>query len=1253
MSELLFTADIDIKILEQKLKKVDEDFIKVARDAAQAGSVIDKIFKQAATDSINGMILKLNELQNAYNNLSKADRATQGSGLITQINSLSASIETAKNQFNVLETAAVGSIDSMVAKMSELQGRFSALSATDRGGSIGVDMQKEIQLLSKSIEDAKGEFVSMESVAEDSINGMITKLIELQRQYNNLSASDRVTVGSGLQDQMKVLGSDIENAKKQFVSLSNVSEDSVQGMTVKLQELNRQFNQLSAVDRGGSVGIKLAQDMAILSGEIDQVNMKMRAMAGQTKTSTNSLFGLNYSIQQIGRELPNIAYGFPLFIMAISNNLPILTDSISQARKENELLKQSGQSSTPVWKQVASSIFSWQTAMIGGVTLMTVFGSKIPGLISNLLRMKDGLKLTSEELKSLNESFAKSAGTEIGKLNSLFDALNNAKEGTIDYTEAKGAIIDQYSKNLEGMDAEYRELINVKGAYEELTKAIYETAKAKSLQELRSDLGEKLIKETTPEFENLSKLLATGVNSIYAQTIMDAARYGKELSIDAQRVVDSFTTKKTVNSDQIVGTDNLGNVQYGKKVIDYNPVVESMNKIKKVQEDTNSAMKEGEKYADAVFGSNTQSKVKNLVKELEVQLKVAQSMPQDSTANIVARNQAIKAIEDQIKAYKELGVEKEKGSGKQAEEELTKAKQALMNAIIASDQKEITFQAAKIALLEKELELRKWIAYEAVAFAKGDITQTDRSAAKNPNLVTPKGLETTTDVTKMGITGINIKGNTSSNIKGQLIELIAVDKTGPTFKKVGLETDKLNKKVKKDNEQAAKDQEKLDKDAFDSKMDKQEAILNYSRQFTSELINQLDLTEGQNSVLNGMADTVSNLAAGFLTGNPTDFLAAAFSGASTLMSAIFSGSGEDSTTKALERTNQLLEQQSAILASQDGGESYFLLAAKQYKDYGTAIELTNSKLQDSYIITKEEQAKLLALPTKPMEYTGNDPFEKAQYKKELEEYNKARKEIDAVNSEITAGMNERKNWTPEQFIAAYAAGSLILDQQQIDWLAEVTEKQKARAELLQETFRQALGFDSSEVSDSIFNGIDEGLKLGENSLGGFAQSFGDLMKKALMQSVTDAMNLDITNTFLPAYQKAIEDAIITPEERANLESIYENLVRKAETDSANIGSITDKYGTSKSSTAITGITASLTEETGSLLAGLITGMRIDTKQTGIDIRSMLNFSQNQLEIMDQQLSVLNQVEKNTRPIYRLEAIENGIKEMNTNIKNLG
>lgn len=48
------------------------------------------------------------------------------------------------------------------------------------------------------------------------------------------------------------------------------------------------------------------------------------------------------SIQQVGRELPSLAYGPKVFFSAISNNLPILADEIKRARIEYDLLKNRG-----------------------------------------------------------------------------------------------------------------------------------------------------------------------------------------------------------------------------------------------------------------------------------------------------------------------------------------------------------------------------------------------------------------------------------------------------------------------------------------------------------------------------------------------------------------------------------------------------------------------------------------------------------------------------------------------------------------------------------------------------------------------------------------------------------------------------------------------------------------------------------------------------------------------------------------------
>lgn len=494
MAELYFTADTDIKALEQKLKKVDEDFVKVARDAAQAGTVMDKIFKQAATDSISGMALKLKELQKAYNDLSAADRATQGAGLFAEIEKLSESIENARNQFAIMDQVASDSIDGMIMKVIELQGQFNALSASDRS-TLGAGIQKEIQALSSSIEHAKDEFVSMGNVADDSINGMITKLLELQRQYNNLSANDRVTIGEGLQKQMAGLAADIETAKKQFVSLSAVSEDSIEGMTLKLMELNKQYKALSASDRD-TVGPKLAQDMALLSGEIDKANLKLRATAGSLGATTKGWDGLGYSVQQVARELPNAAISPQLFIMAISNNLPILADNIARVRAENAALNAENKVATPVWKQVASSIFSWQTALVLGITAATMWGDKIGGWLKTLLKSKDAiqqLKDAQEELRQTTIKGQQDAEKDVTRLQLLYNAATDATAATNDRKAAVDELQKMYPDYLGNINDEAIKTGQAAEAYDRLRQSIIDAAIAKAYESKITEAQSKII----------------------------------------------------------------------------------------------------------------------------------------------------------------------------------------------------------------------------------------------------------------------------------------------------------------------------------------------------------------------------------------------------------------------------------------------------------------------------------------------------------------------------------------------------------------------------------------------------------------------------------------------------------------------------------------------------------------------------------------------------------------------------------------
>ena len=110
--------------------------------------------------------------------------------------------------------------------------------------------------------------------------------------------------------------------------------------------------------------------------QIEALQRQLQALQAATKrtdlvpasapAAVRTYNGLNMSIQQLARELPVLSMGPQMFFMAISNNLPIFTDELARARKEYEAMIASGQKGVPVWRQVLSSLLSWQTALAVG-----------------------------------------------------------------------------------------------------------------------------------------------------------------------------------------------------------------------------------------------------------------------------------------------------------------------------------------------------------------------------------------------------------------------------------------------------------------------------------------------------------------------------------------------------------------------------------------------------------------------------------------------------------------------------------------------------------------------------------------------------------------------------------------------------------------------------------------------------------------------------------------------------------------------
>lgn len=203
----------------------------------------------------------------------------------------------------------------------------------------------------------------------------------------------------------------------------------------QLKDLQNQFKQ--AMASGTNSDAQMA-DIQALTGVIGQLKAELKELEAQKKkTSSTPILGddpapklnnVKMSMQQIARELPALAMGPQMFFLAISNNIPMFTDALASARKEYEALTAAGKKATPVWKQVLSSLFSWQTAMATAITLSVVYGKEIGNFIKSMMSVGKASISLADAQKKINDAFTSGSskvGDQIAKIRSLQEQWNH------------------------------------------------------------------------------------------------------------------------------------------------------------------------------------------------------------------------------------------------------------------------------------------------------------------------------------------------------------------------------------------------------------------------------------------------------------------------------------------------------------------------------------------------------------------------------------------------------------------------------------------------------------------------------------------------------------------------------------------------------------------------------------------------------------------------------------------------------------
>lgn len=395
----------------------------------------------------------------------------------------------------------------------------------------------------------------------------VAALNKEEQQNGQLSAKKRAQVLDAAVsiEEYKQEISQLKRELANQIKLEKAAVGSINEMSQALTRMRAVYKNMSDAEREGAQGQTMLKNIESLDTKIKELDASMGVHTRNVGNYASGFNMLGFQIQQVARELPSLAYGPQIFFSAISNNLPMLADEIARAKKSVDELKKAGQTFTPVWKQIASSIFSWQTLLVAGVTVLTLYGKEITNWVASLFKGKTTIDASAAALERFNSAMAQgsvSAQSELTKLNLLYRAATDLSRPYEERAEAVKKLQDIYPAYFGNMAAEQVMVGNAVGAYENLRDAIIEVAEAKAAQELITEDKKSIarIKKTGNAYTNYSNALKEYRKEYdkAIQTYMDLGQGGQSAIWGAKTFAEAKTNITQFRKEFISALSKLG-----------------------------------------------------------------------------------------------------------------------------------------------------------------------------------------------------------------------------------------------------------------------------------------------------------------------------------------------------------------------------------------------------------------------------------------------------------------------------------------------------------------------------------------------------------------------------------------------------------------------------------------------------------------------------------------------------------------------
>lgn len=646
MAKLKFETTANLKPIDDLLIRIKEleqhiaSLKKEMRSINAADPKIDPLLKdlKASKEEINNLVAEINRIKQA-----QLDRQREQEQAATREKESIASLLRAYEELRqkVADTANKSTSPS---------------SGANNAPSIKEETQAYDELLSKirTLLGSREETIASMLREENAIRLIKKELKGLQKLE-----SDGINLTEAQRQRRIQLTSSLEEHKQSVSQLKQIlaneikSEQAVRGsmneMSQSLGTMRMFYRTLNEEERNTQFGQEILKRIQLVDTKIKELDASIGNHQRNVGNYASHWDSLGFSIQQVARELPSISYGLNVFFGAISNNLPILADDIRRAIAKYKAAVAEGKAATPVWKQIVKSIFSWQTALVGGITLLTLYGNEIADWVEELFKGKkqiDAAAIAQEHLHNAISKGTTDAQREITKLDLLYKAATDTSKAYDERRIAIEKLQKEYPAYFGNMNAELIAAGMLKNKYDELRASIIEISRAKAAQDVLSENQSSILKiQSTDEYKDVLS---------YAQKIRSTQAKINELKSKGIEEDSPLIKGLRINISKLWNSIEKSSKEIGKKL--ELPEDAFTPDIRQYIEALNKANEELAKTAETLYTRESPDDKNNYASKLqEGQNKVIAT--RESLAEILKANEA--ALQNSLLEIMAEGQEKE------------------------------------------------------------------------------------------------------------------------------------------------------------------------------------------------------------------------------------------------------------------------------------------------------------------------------------------------------------------------------------------------------------------------------------------------------------------------------------------------------------------------------------------------------------------------------------------------------------------